>query len=122
MANSAAHRTVAALGVCAALAHGEKQRGESTAKPLFGAGIAALCGTLPDLLEPALHPNHRQFFHSLVVLGGVGYLLDVLRKWQPKDDFEEITKLALIAAAGAYGIHLIMDGLTPKGLPLVGQL
>ena len=27
-------------------------------------GFGAMCGSLPDLLEPAIHPNHRQFFHS----------------------------------------------------------
>lgn len=33
----------------------------------------AIGGTLPDQLEPALHPHHRQFFHSLAVLAGVGH-------------------------------------------------
>ncbi|MGA7801622.1 MAG: metal-dependent hydrolase [Gammaproteobacteria bacterium] len=122
MANGAAHRTVAALGVGAALAHAESKRGESTAKPLIGAGIAGLCGTLPDVLEPALHPNHRQFFHSVPVLGGIGYLLDALNKRKPEDSFDELLKVVSMSAATAYGIHLLMDGLTPKGLPLIGRL
>ena len=32
-------------------------------------------GTLPDLLEPALHPNHRQFFHGVLFAAGVSIAL-----------------------------------------------
>lgn len=62
MANATAHRIGAAVAVGAALAHAEKERGESSLKPVAGAGLAAMLGTLPDKIEPAVHPQHRQFF------------------------------------------------------------
>src|ERR1700736_2048406 len=30
---------------------------------LLSAGVGIIDGLLPDLLEPAIHPNHRPFFH-----------------------------------------------------------
>jgi hypothetical protein len=37
------------------------------AELLLATGVGMVVGLLPDLLEPALHPNHRQFFHSYAV-------------------------------------------------------
>src|ERR1700731_3123532 len=33
---------------------------------LVAAGVGAIGGLVPDLLEPAIHPNHRRFFHSYI--------------------------------------------------------
>ena len=64
MANATGHRVGAAIVVGLTALYHEKKNGESTAKPLAAAGAAAVLGTLPDIIEPALrNPHHRQFFH-----------------------------------------------------------
>lgn len=81
MPNALAHRLGAGLALAGAAAYVEKQEGEITAKPLLAGAGGFVFGTLPDLIEPALHPNHRQFFHSFLVLAGVGYGLKKLYDW-----------------------------------------
>src|SRR5258706_4259287 len=44
------------------------------AEILGGAGAGALGGALPDVLEPAVHPNHRAFAHSAVAGGATSSL------------------------------------------------
>jgi len=70
----------------------------------------------PDLLEPASDPNHRQFFHSVAMLavlavGGIKLLSD------PSLGEEE--ELGLLAASVGYASHILMDGLSPKSVPLI---
>lgn len=37
-------------------------------------GAAAACfPSLPDVLEPAVHPNHRKFFHSVTFAVALGF-------------------------------------------------
>jgi membrane-bound metal-dependent hydrolase YbcI (DUF457 family) len=79
-------------------------------------------GRLPDLLEPATSPNHRQFFHSFTTLSLTGAALYKTYKWEPEDEFGEILRLIAIAGLGAYISHLVLDSSTPKGLPIVGKL
>jgi len=86
MPNAAAHRFGAALVVGSISAHAGQQTGQATTKPLVHAAMAAVCGTLPDVLEPALHPNHRQFYHSLGFAALLGYGTYKLYKWQPYDE------------------------------------
>ena len=85
-------------------------------------GLGALCGSLPDVLEPAIHPNHRQFFHSVAfgVLLGRGLLS--LYRWQPDDDAGRMLRAIGLVASGAYLTHLVMDATTAKSIPLVGKL
>jgi hypothetical protein len=78
--------------------------------------IGAACGALPDILEPATDPNHRQLFHSLAC-GGVltyGAFGRHTEKLLPNQ------RHALRVAAISYLSHLCLDGETPTGLPLVG--
>jgi len=86
------------------------------------AGIAAALGTLPDIIEPACSPNHRQFFHSFGMFGLVGLGLYKLNQWEPEDGFDEALRFVLMAASGAYLVHLAMDSSTPKSLPLIGKV
>jgi hypothetical protein len=88
-----------------------------------GAGsVGAFCGSLPDLLEPAIHPNHRQFFHSvafgLMVAAGMGQLY----RWAPDEPWQRVLRGTALIAGGAYLVHLLMDATTAKSLPLVGRL
>jgi membrane-bound metal-dependent hydrolase YbcI (DUF457 family) len=79
------------------------------------AGLGAAFAALPDVLEPATSPNHRALFHSLACGGAVTYgaFGKHLDTWTAADRF------ALQTAALSYLSHLVLDGATPKGLPLV---
>ncbi|MEK7449842.1 MAG: metal-dependent hydrolase [Planctomycetota bacterium] len=78
--------------------------------------VGGTAGILPDLIEPATNPNHRQFFHSLVFLGLTIYGNKLVR--QDKNITPELKELFSLASAGM-GSHLLADSLTPKGLPLI---
>jgi membrane-bound metal-dependent hydrolase YbcI (DUF457 family) len=120
MPNAATHCFGAALVVGGFSAYSEHKKGENSAKPLAHSAFAAACRTLPDILEPAFNPNHRQFFHSFGFAGLLGYCLYQLhQKWQPQDDDEKLIKNVALIAGSAYLIHLAMDSTTPKSLPLI---
>ena len=119
--NSTTHRLTAALATGFVLHATEREQNQQTAWPLTGAGLAAIFTSLPDILEPATNPHHRQFFHSLVFAGGVAYCWKAIYDWQPEtDDGRFLRKVALIAA-GAYMCHLALDATTPKSLPILGR-
>lgn len=122
MACAFAHRVVAGAGIGIAIAYKESENGESTVWPIAGGGLGAVFGTLPDILEPASHPNHRQFFHGLVFAGALGYTGYKLYKWRPEESWQEVMRMVGLIAISAYLIHLAMDATTPKSVPLVGQL
>ena len=57
----------------------------------FAMGAAAACvPSLPDVLEPALHPNHRKLFHSVIVFAALGYGLNRLYRWEAEDDWQQL--------------------------------
>lgn len=120
MANAAAHRLGAAVALFTAVAHEDARNGVTSNRPLAAACVGATCGTLPDLFEPAFHPNHRQFFHSLAFAGLMGYACYRLYQWKPETGTEELMRFFLLTAGGAYLTHLAMDAFSPKSLPLVG--
>src|ERR1700722_7535097 len=70
--------------------------------PLLAAGTAAGCGTLPDVLEPALHPNHRLFFHSFLFATGVGFGLYKLYQWKPESEGGELVRAVVLIGGCAY--------------------
>jgi inner membrane protein len=78
--------------------------------------VGSVGGVLPDRLEPAIHPHHRKFFHSILFLSLIGVGLFLL--WDNKGIADWI-KWLLTALAVAFIIHLIIDGFTPAGLPVV---
>lgn len=122
MANGGTHRFAAAIAVGGILAHLENENGRHTVKPIFGAGVAAALANLPDKLEPAIHPHHRQFFHSIVCAVGVGIAGLKLYEWQPEEDWKKALRFVFLAGCGAYLIHLALDACTAKSLPLIGKL
>lgn len=84
---------VAGVGSAAAVAVVTIEDVPGDMRLFYSVGLAAggaLGGTLPDKLEPALHPHHRQVFHSLTVLAGLGhqalasgsYMANGVRSWQ----------------------------------------
>lgn len=116
------HRVVAGVGIGIVIAYKESHTGESTAWPFLGSGLGALFGTLPDILEPAYHPNHRQFFHGLVFAAVLGYFGYKFYQWKPEEPWQQTVRTVGLIAIGAYLIHLAMDATTPKSIPVVGKL
>lgn len=122
MSNAAAHKFGAAVTLYAAMAHEDARNGVTSNRPLAAACIGVTCGTLPDVFEPAFHPNHRQFFHSLAFAGIVGYGCYRLYQWKPENDTEKLMRFLLLTVSAAYLTHLAMDAFSTKGLPLVGRI
>ena len=81
--------------------------------------LGILGGMLPDILEPATHPNHRQFFHGLLLIAVVFYGREKLYQLLELTPQQRGLFDSLLAG---YSSHLYLDGLTPKGLPLGGRL
>ena len=74
---------VVGLGSLFLSSKSDKSTGQRVMEAGISSELAAVLGSVPDLLEPATHPNHRQFFHSvlfgLTVAGG----LLKLYEWNP---------------------------------------
>jgi len=119
--NGPAHQVVAGFATGVFLAERERQAGIQTAKPLLGGTAAAFLTKLPDILEPATSPNHRQFFHSVAFAGLLCVAFHELGKWQPESAGGEFLKTLGQLAIPAYLIHLLLDSLTARSLPLVGR-
>lgn len=122
MPNCLQHRIGAAVAIGGVLATIENQKNEFTHAPITGTVVAAACTNLPDWLEPATHPHHRQFFHSLAFGGMVCYGVYKAYQWQPETDFDKFIRLCLLAAGAGVLIHLAMDSVTPRSIPLFGKL
>ena len=100
----------------------QKTAEEARGTALIAGGLGALCGSLPDLIEPATNPHHRQFFHSVAFAALAFEGLRRIYRWQPEDDLHRTIRGLTLIAGGAYLIHLAMDSTTPMSLPLVGRL
>lgn len=122
MACAQTHQLIAAAAVGSYCLNQEAGRQEQSIKPLVGALLAGQLTLLPDLLEPAAHPNHRQFFHSLSFAGMLGLATYKLYRWEPESELGEIARFVTLVGAAAYFIHLLVDAGSPKSLPLVGKL
>lgn len=122
MPNALVHRSGAALLVGSALLSIESRKKEFTHAPITGSAVAAVCTNIPDWLEPATNPHHRQFFHSPIFGGVVCYGMYKTYQWQPETDFDKFIRLCLLAAGAGVLIHLAMDSVTPRSIPLFGKL
>lgn len=122
MPNALAHRSGAALLVGAALLSIESRKKEFTHAPITGSAIAAVCTNIPDWLEPAMHPHHRQFFHSFAFAGLVGYGMYKAYQWEAASDLDKFIRFGLLAAGAGVLIHLAMDSATSRSLPILGKI
>lgn len=122
MANALAHRTVAAALAGMAILNKEAQDGKHTLAPIGGSVLAAICTNLPDILEPATNPHHRQFFHSFAFAAVIGGSMYELYQWKPQTEMEKLLKFCLLIAGGSYLIHLTMGACTNRSLPLLGKV
>jgi membrane-bound metal-dependent hydrolase YbcI (DUF457 family) len=121
MANGSTHRLAAALVVGSACLYTEINQPAKSAKPFVGAGLAAMLTNLPDIIEPASHPNHRQFFHSLAFAGLLVLATRKVYNWKTDNSFDEAVRFVLLVGSGAYLVHLLLDSGTAKSLPVIGK-
>ena len=98
---------------------------------LLSTGTGAAASRLPDILEPAIHPNHRAFFHSftfgaLLGFGAVQAFRNIKLKSEERkaagidqvSGTEILLGIALIVIFVVL-LHLLMDSFTKKGLPII---
>lgn len=114
---------------------------------LVGAVGGIIGGAAPDVLEPALSPNHRRVFHGAVA-GGV-LVLATFTSWEAtcrarcvewqrvgathaigcrsRSEAERnalVWRLAaafLVGLAVGYASHLLLDAQTPNGIPFISR-
>lgn len=122
MANGITHQLAAAVTIGSACFCAEADQQKTSAKPVVAAALSAVLTNLPDVLEPASRPNHRQFFHSFVCAGALGVAAHKVYKWETDNRFDETVRFVLLVGIGAYLVHLLLDAGTPKSLPLIGTL
>src|SRR5258708_27302455 len=70
--------------------------------PGFTALVAVLASGLPDVLEPADSPHHRQFCHSAVFAGLVTSGMKKLYDWVPATLGEALTRDVLLSVGFGY--------------------
>jgi len=121
MPNGNTHRLIAALAVGGTSLANDASQGEVTGQPLLSASIAVLLTNLPDMIEPAINPHYRQFFHSIVFGSLVASAGIKLYQWQPEEDWEKVFRQILLVGCGGYLVCLIFDSFTPRGLPMIGK-
>jgi len=121
MPNAATHQAFSTASVFFGLLYQDRKKDQQTAVPVIGAGLAYATARLPDILEPATSPNHRQFFHSLAFAGFLGLTARQIYEWKPEEEWQKWLRLALLAAIASYGVHLALDFCTKRSLPLLGK-
>jgi inner membrane protein len=82
------------------------------------AAVSTAAAMVPDILEPALSPNHRNVAHSFVAGSGL-FSFARNRCGVDNRDWEEFQKILWAAATTGYLSHLLADASTPRGLPLL---
>tara|TARA_Y100000782_G_C10107409_1_gene233054 strand:+ start:104 stop:466 length:363 start_codon:yes stop_codon:yes gene_type:complete len=120
MANGADHIATGLLTGVMMARYG--QRGTESVNPALAISASTLFSKLPDWIEPASNPHHRQFFHSISFLMMLGYGLKKAYDWKPEDDVGQILRFITLCAGAGYISHLALDGLTPRSLPLIGKV
>ena len=70
---------------------------------------------LAALLEPANHPHHRKFFHSMAA--------GSLALYGAKNGYDaannDVGKVASLSFGSGYAVHLLSDSLTPFSIALI---
>lgn len=114
MSSRAEHLAAGAfVGFLTELLHADRhKRPVNTRNVVLSALGGAFGSRLPDVIEPPIHPHHRDTAHSVVA--GAGVALAVL------DSDGEAPEKAFLRGAGAgYVTHLAQDASTPRSIPLL---
>lgn len=69
---------------------------------------------LPDLLEPAISPHHRQYFHSKRFFKILSVCLAIILVYS---SFIDSRGFSYFFGTLGYLIHMQVDGLTKRGMP-----
>jgi len=120
MANGADHIAAGALTGVAMACYGQRQG--KPVNSMLAIGASTVFAKLPDWIEPATNPHHRQFFHSISFLAMLGYGLKKTYDWKPEDTGRQIFRFLTLCAGAGYISHLVLDGFTPRSLPLLGKV
>jgi|GEM_PF-1666301 len=148
MPNAGSHAGAGAIGGLALVGLSSAVLGRTPGLiDVLSSTAATMVGSLlPDVIEPSVSPNHRGLFHSkllvvVLVISSIKLLGAILERMTPRcsgtypedpcglaNRQDEITAsrgeslLVLLVLALFVGvlIHLMMDGGTPKGLPMIG--
>lgn len=147
MANSREHivwGAVAGAGACLTITWLSEQK--LSLAELLGAILSGvLLAKLPDVLEPAIHPNHRSSFHSVAFAGTalpaawsvtlekrqekIRLAQECERRatmsqseqekntWKQQASWHRFCAGVLLGIVPGYASHLAADALTPKSLP-----
>ena len=134
-------------GVLTAAARAKELREDCRIAELVGGALGGwLGGVLPDVIEPATTPNHRNVAHSVATGGGLSLakVADARAKCREQAAFHaqraqsaqlteaershaQLMMLVWHVVAGAaaafvagYASHLALDALTKKSIPLIG--
>ncbi len=88
---------------------------------LMAGACGLLGGLLPDIIEPSFHgPRHRGFFHSILLLFGLGILAFLFLYGGVLASPEQFYwRIGVFFVLIGYISHLLVDLLTDQGLPLI---
>ena len=119
---AAAHTAIAGLGAFGAvIALKQKYPDARLPAPVLAGVVAALASGIPDYLEPAISPNHRQFCHSVAFAAALVSAMKQLYGWEPTTPGEIFGRDVLLSVGFGYLAHLGADATTAAGLPLLGR-
>ncbi len=150
MPNRQTHVTMGTLaGGALAAYRAREQKSLNILLEVIGGCIGGhIGGRLPDVIEPASWPGHRQLAHSVIAGGAVGFsVYELLGKWEKlcrsnaeiysqqktnesvsafNNIFDTLIEILLRVVAGflsglgaGYLSHLTLDTSTPNGLPFL---
>jgi inner membrane protein len=94
------------------------QRKPTAEDALLCVGGGTIAGIVPDVLEPALHPHHRAACHSIAAAGLLAHAGTTLCP-VTNEGWTEFAKIFFACLVVGYLTHLVLDGCTPRGLPLI---
>lgn len=120
--NAAEHRLSSAMVMGSLAASMTKKPEDTVVNTVTACAGGYYFATLPDLVEPATDPHHRQFFHSVLFAAALGYGLYKVYRWETQSPLEEFARKLALVVGGAYLVHLAVDATTKRSLPLVGRL
>ncbi|MGD0337608.1 MAG: metal-dependent hydrolase [Bacteroidota bacterium] len=98
---------------------------------ILSSGVGFAGGRLPDIFEPPTNPNHRTFFHSFIFGAILGYLaifiwnqLKESKSVESKSEQKDLIGIEIIldllfVVIMAILLHLFLDSMTQKGLPII---
>jgi len=89
--------------------------GEITGRLLFAGAGGFVGSTLPDIIDPAIGPNHRNIGHGIVTgIAGISTCTKLNKKTE-----NPYAKAFIKGTATGTVSHLALDASTPKGIPTI---